>query len=485
MSKSNYPKRFEILHNDGKTLKIRVGELIKGLDECFIKHFINDEDQKNTREIPIPETLEYSISESGKHTFSFFKYDPSVEIDTLSNGIDFNEDNDPIWEQDVFVIKHDSYRLSKDRIKKLAEDYAPFVFLDANERYLPASINYLLNKDENGGTKDEVLNLKVTLKLPGTKDIEMSYNNLSEVLPYNGDNDSILDTIGLSVSNLLDNKTLRDALENRTGDRDNVTIYYSYIPNTEEKQQVIINYHFLYAYDSKLEGEGKTKKTSHIFDRESVSIVFQWNESKQDVESEPEYIIYGAHLEGQTMGCVEKDKKNPDKWKSLQKWKCGRVKVLWKDVYKIKGHPIVAVAQGSHAPYPAPGHYAVYLYKRLPMLVEPADAGKVLIPEDFTLDKCRGDELKEVYPYKLKDFKLGTITSNSWNSILAYSGYIVDIIGVQNAKFPPFTKRELDIDKWVNGDEKDVIHDWDPTKVEVDAKDKFVRLIDSMNDNLA
>ncbi len=102
----------------------------------------------------------------------------------------------------------------------------------------------------------------------------------------------------------------------------------------------------------------------------------------------------------------------------MQKWKCGRVKVLWKDVYKIDGHPIVAVARGSHAPYPLPGHYAVYLLKRLPMLVEPAQAGKVLVLENISHDKCRGDELNEVYPYKLKDLELGEITSNTWNGIL-------------------------------------------------------------------
>jgi hypothetical protein len=333
--------------------------------------------------------------------------------------------------------------------------------------------------------KDENLKVDVTLKLPNTKNIDMSYNDLSEVLPYNGDNDSVLDTIGFSIHKLLDNKTLRDVLENRTGDRENVTIYYSYIPNSEKRQQVIINYHFLYAYDSKLEAEGKTKKTSHIFDRESISVVFKWNESKQDVEDEPEYIIYGAHLEGQTMGAVERDKNNPDKWNSLQKWKCGRVKVIWKDVYKIKGHPIVAVAQGSHAPYPAPGHYAVYLLKRLPMLVEPAGAGKVLIPENYPHDKDMGDELKEVYPYKLKDLELGAIRSDSWNSILAYSGYIVDIIGIQNAKFPPFTKRELDIDKWVNGDEKDVIYNWNPTKVEEKTNERFVKLLKTIEDKLS
>ena len=46
----------------------------------------------------------------------------------------------------------------------------------------------------------------------------MPYNDLSEVLPYNGDNDSVLDTIGLSISKLFNNQTLRDALENRTGE---------------------------------------------------------------------------------------------------------------------------------------------------------------------------------------------------------------------------------------------------------------------------
>ena len=119
------------------------------------------------------------------------------------------------------------------------------------------------------------------------------------------------------------------------------------------------------------------------------------------------------------------------------------------------------------------------------MLVEPADAGKVLVPEKFSNDKCRGHEIKESYTYKLKNFDLGTITSNSWNSILAYSGYIVDIIGLQNARFPPFTKRELEVDKWVNGDEDDVIYEWIPAKVEKNTKDKFAKLLDSINVKLS
>ena len=68
---------------------------------------------------------------------------------------------------------------------------------------------------------------------------------------------------------------------------------------------------------------------------------------------------------------------------------------------------------------------------------------------------------------------------------MAYSGYIVDIIGVQNAKLPPFTRRELKIDKLVNGDEKDVIYKWIPGKVEEETKDKLKDLRNSINDSLA
>jgi len=51
MSNSEYPKLLEILQNDGKTLKFRVNELAKWVDECFVKHFINDKDQGKTGEM--------------------------------------------------------------------------------------------------------------------------------------------------------------------------------------------------------------------------------------------------------------------------------------------------------------------------------------------------------------------------------------------------------------------------------------------------
>ncbi len=76
--------------------------------------------------------------------------------------------------------------------------------------------------------------------------------------------------------------------------------------------------------------------------------------------------------------------------------------------------------------FPTPGHYAVYLLKRLPMLVEPAETGNVLITEYFLHDIPRGDELREVYSYKLKDFKLGTITSTP--GIVSYHIAVISLI---------------------------------------------------------
>lgn len=476
---SKYPKRFEILKNNGETLEIRVGELIEGLKEYFVKFSINGEVQNDIRETTASKTLKYTVSESGRYTFSIFKYDLNMPFDSVPDGIGDDEDNDPVWEQDVFVMKYDPKGLSKKRIEDLALKYSPFIFLHEDERFLPASLEYLLNKDETGKTKDEDLKVNLKLKFHHTrvKNIDFPYNDLSEVLPYNGERNSVLDTIGFDFSG---DETLRGILERRKKDPNRVTIYYSCIPNPEKSNQIIISYHFLYAYDSKQEKEGDKKFASHVFDREGVNIVFHWDRDNPDGEPKPEYMIYGAHLEGQTMGAVKQNEDDSGKWDNLQKWTSGRVRVKWDYVNKIKGnHPCVAVAKGSHAPYPAPGNYAVYMFGN--PLVEPAGTQKILIPEEVSLDIRRVNEINKVYSYKLKDLELDSVTSKS---ILAYSGFIVDIIGFKNAKFPPFTKRELDIDKWVNGDEKDVIYEWNPAKVEKEVKDKFVRLITSMNDNL-
>ncbi len=51
MGNNKYPKRFEILQNDGETPKFRVDKLANGLVESFVEHFINDKDQGKTGEM--------------------------------------------------------------------------------------------------------------------------------------------------------------------------------------------------------------------------------------------------------------------------------------------------------------------------------------------------------------------------------------------------------------------------------------------------
>ncbi len=401
-------------------------------------------------------------------------------------------------------MKSDPEGLPESRIENLAKKYAPFLFVDSEEHYFPASIDYLLNKEDTDKSLNE---LKLSLKF---RDIEygsmkkvvrrtrltgvvrgnisdINYKDLDKVLPYNGDNISELDTIGINPLDLFNGKNLREFLEKRKDNNDYVTVYYSFFPNPNlQKKEIIINYHFLYIYDSKKEVIGDLKKASHIFDRESISIVFEWDKNNPDEDPQPKYLIYGAHLPGQLITLKRKDGGDE------QKWKTRRVKVEWKEAYKIKisntkdFHPIVAVARGSHATYPVPGQYGV---KPIDIIetVEPASLDKLLLPSFYSYNGKMEQILKgsnNIISYKLKDLELGSITSSSWNSILAFSGYIVDIIGLTDAKFPPFTERETEIDKWVNGTEDDPVHNWDPDKVDKTTQAKLEKLVKDIGENL-
>ncbi len=494
MSNDEYPKRFEILENDGKILKIRVNDLAKWVDECYVKHSIHGKDQGEVREITVPGTLEYAIEESGKHSFSFYKYDPAKEFDALEDGISSDENNDPIWEQDVFVIKEDPNGSLKEVIDKLAQKYAPFVLMDGKEEYLPGSIAYLQNWDDETKKTIDDCSLNVTLKIPGVEDIDFPYHKLAEVLPNNGHKGAILDTIGLNLLKYNARKTIRDALKFRKGEPDNITIYYSYIPNPENKQQIIINYHLLYAYDPKMEAEDDKKKFSHVFDRESISVVFHWDKTKPTNISDnpgtsenslnpiPEFIVYGAHVTGQTINLIDdnnilqesKDGKKKFKLEDhhkLQEWTAPRIKVNWKDVVKIENHPTVAIARGSHALYPIPGWYYVQQTK----LLEPAMGEKAMVPNEALANKMKEKFTEGIFTYKLKDLKLGSITSSSWNRLLAFSGYLVDIVIIKGAKFPPFTERETDIHEHVNGD----ITVWNGAMISENSRNRKNELMDN------
>ena len=512
---NKYPRYFEIVKNDGKDLEVRIGEMVPDAKSYYYRLYKNDNKVVSFKKVNVAEpdigVIKTKITETGKYTFMIFLNDTEYRVGApwrivtnpikkLINRIFRN----PVWAQDVFVVKSDPDGLSKSRVDELAEKYAPFLFVDSEEHYFPASIDYLLNKEDTDESLNEInISLKFRkiaygskkkvvrrTRLTGVarKNIDkIQYKDFGKVLPYNGDNISELDTIGINPFDLFNGKNLREFLEKRKDNKDFVTVYYSFFPNpNQQKKEVIINYHFLYIYDSKTEVIGDLKKASHIFDRESISIVFEWDKSKPDLDPQPKSVIYGAHLPGQLITLKRED--NGEE----QEWRTRRVKVEWNDAYKIEisknkeSHPIVAIAKGSHATYPVPGIYAVNPIDIIETK-EPASTDKLLLPSSFSYDSKMNEILRgnnNVISYKLKDLNLGSITSSSPNSLLAFSGYIVDIIGLTDAKFPPFTERETKIENWVNGTEDDPVHDWDPDKVDKTTQVKLEKLVKDIGDNL-
>ena len=483
-NKRVYPERFKIIKNNNGVLEVEIKDLIKGEDEYYVKQSINGKKQREKKKFITPSIINFDVSQAGKHTFTIYINRP--------NNRNIDKFKVPVWEQDVYVPEKYIAGLNKSKINKLAGKYAPFVFLDDEERFLPTSIDYLLNRDSNtGNIIDKGVNLSIKLEFPkkrrkdkshpnkprqliGAKidDIDVLYNDLGRVLSFNGDKDSKLHTITKVFGN-----GIRAKLENRKGRTEHLTVYYSAIQNIN-KNQLIINYHFLYTYDPKGEDYGDGMKIgSHVFDRESVNVVFDLGANRPiSINNiKPIFIIYGAHLEKQTMGLI----KSKSDTTSLQKWKKGRVKVHWDDAIKIKKRPVVFAALGSHAVYPHSGYYAVYYFRKVRVLKEPARCGKILIPNIVSYDNNNmvelfDDKKENVYSYSLKDLEIDRITSNSWNGMLAFSGGLVDIIVGADAKFPPYTSRELDCDNWVN---KKFIKMWDAAKVDKKFKDDQEDLI--------
>ena len=75
------------------------------------------------------------------------------------------------------------------------------------------------------------------------------------------------------------------------------------------------------------------------------------------VSDAPSALVLSAHLEGQTILYFD----------SLKLWTHGRVKMPLPDprVADVHGHVVIPVAEGSHALYPAPGHYHISVLTEL------------------------------------------------------------------------------------------------------------------------
>jgi hypothetical protein len=185
----------------------------------------------------------------------------------------------------------------------------------------------------------------------------------------------------------------------------------------------------------------------HVFDRESMVMVF-------DGTDRPSGMVISGHLEHQTIFFLDK----------LKVWHQGRVRVPFDDprTLKLGDHPVIAVAEGSHALYPTSGIYQLSLLKELAGFLHPEVTGSRKVT-DLNVDQVLvpptvgGTALPH---YTLESFGLDRMTSHipegspaydPHNAYLTFSGFWVDVPGTRNARFPPFTDKVSRIGDWVDG----------------------------------
>ena len=169
-----------------------------------------------------------------------------------------------------------------------------------------------------------------------------------------------------------------------------------------------------------------------MFDRESMTLVFE------ESDDAPSWMIISGHLEDQQISFLEK----------LKSWTQGRLRVRYDDerTLKMGTHPVIAVAEGSHALYPTSGVYQLSLLRELAGYLDP----KIMLREDGDDDEgpeqiaptqvsCPPTLRSEKVPhYRLRGLGLSEMQSridesvthhDPCNAFLTFSGYWVDVPG--------------------------------------------------------
>ena len=419
MTESIYKKYFDIEQNNRNQLKINVATTDK--QGCTYSYSVRSPNSayKYMEDSITNENNAIIVSYPQSGLYKFGLYEKCEKL----YGLTFEYRR--YWTQEVMVH---NISIEKELIEKVATEYAPILSYHDDEEYFPVTLEYLLNKESiNSELDGEELDF---VDIEGGKSVK--YDNIQNYMPYNGDTNGFI--------NIANNFTRNSSEQRyRTGSIASSTVYYSVF---EKDNQVYINYHMLYSFDPK-SGKGTsgitTAAAAHIFDRESMTLVFNKSSFGQSNLVEPVRVIYGAHLEDQTLAIVEEGFFDDTPY---QDWNAGRVSVSWGDSIKFHGHPVVSIAKGSHALYPVAGVYEMQV--KGTTTNEPAGGTQqIIVP--------RIDKFGYINQYTLQNLELGNITSNSWNKYLAFSGGWVDVLGFETANFPPFTSREKDPASWANG----------------------------------
>lgn len=338
----------------------------------------------------------------------------------------------PLWRQLIFVQKE--FSRSQERIDQLARQHSPVFIFAKNEQYFPVSLETLLRSPLIMDRTD-AMSIKTVF---GKQSIPLS--QLGDFLRFNGHADYLLDFNFLTM--------WRSVFAELGGDPWSATVYYSYFEDPES-DRFFINYHMIYAFDTKTGIAKWTNLGPHVFDRESMVMVFDGNE-------EPQELIISGHLENQIIFFLNK----------LKMWNQGRVSVPYNDprTLKLGTHPVVAVAEGSHALYPTSGVYQLSLLKEIAGYLDEDElagnsspAGKLKPEQIIVPPRLKGERLPQ---YTLKPFRLDCLSSrfahedpgrDPYSAFLTFSGHWVDVLGPTNARFPPFTRKVSEIENWVDG----------------------------------
>jgi hypothetical protein len=335
------------------------------------------------------------------------------------------------WAQQIFV--QTSVKRSPEEIDAIARRYAPIFLFSRKEDYFPVSLQDLVKSPTLLASDSKV----VVQSAAGEEQIAVQ--DLDEFLRYNGNQEFLLDQSMFDLDGIF--KEIR-------GDFRRSVVYYSYLED-QKSDRFFINYHTFYAFDPKTGIAKLLNVGPHVFDRESMTIVF-------NADGKPESMVLSGHLENQPILFLEK----------LKIWNTGRVRLKFPDPSnaEFKEHPIVPVAEGSHALYPTAGLYHISLLTELaghvfrnilPLDtdddVPEMDTHQVLLPPSLPSEKFAN--------YDLRPLRLDLLRSEPLDkkdlydpatAVLTFSGYWVDVPGWQNERFPPFSRKEKEIEDWVD-----------------------------------
>ena len=209
----------------------------------------------------------------------------------------------------------------------------------------------------------------------------------------------------------------------------------------------------------------------------------------------PLYTVYGGHLANTTFAYCDYNYNLLDytvNWRDgvfdqRVFWSKGSLRRRWassdtvqhedlpsvqmdNDTIRAGNHPLVFIAEGSHAVYPYPGKYVTSVVEGFPGLIE--YAGMPSSGTSYALNQIMmppSTPASNMQNYELRNLNTGRITSYSQNRYLAFSGWMVDVLGDNNARFPPYTTREQDpvaycsnadtvAWDWIPGDMPDILN---------------------------